>query len=161
MALYNRWQNGSLYAAADPLSDAARRQDRGAFFKSIHATLNHLLWADNMWMKRLANLGTPAGKIVDSTSFIDEWDALKRERAAFDELIVAWANRLDRTDLEGDLAWRSNILGADAVRPRWLAIVHFFNHQTHHRGQVHAMLTAAGAKPQDTDLILLRGSDEL
>ena len=60
MARYNRWQNDNLYSVADSLSDEARRKDRGAFFKSIHATLNHLLWADNMWMSRLSELAGAA-----------------------------------------------------------------------------------------------------
>ena len=71
MARYNQWQNENLYTAADGLSDEARRKNRGAFFKSIHATLSHLLWADNMWMSRLSDLPEPAVKIADSTTFVD------------------------------------------------------------------------------------------
>lgn len=156
MARYNRWQNGSLYAAADTLSEEARRRDRGAFFKSIHATLNHLQWADDVWMSRLTGASRPTGKISDSTSYIDDWEALKRERARLDERIIAWADRLDAADFSGDLKWRSSS-DREVVRPRALAIAHFFNHQTHHRGQVHAMLTAAGAQPQDADLIMMPG----
>ena len=69
MARYNHWQNESLYAAADTLPDEARRQDRGAFFKSIHATLNHLLWADNIWLSRLSDLPEPAVKIAELDVF--------------------------------------------------------------------------------------------
>jgi uncharacterized damage-inducible protein DinB len=157
MARYNHWQNESLYAAADTLSDEARRQDRGAFFKSIHATLNHLLWADMMWMSRFSDVPRPAATISDSTSYVDHWEPLKRERLRLDERIIAWADGIEAADLGGDLTWTSGILNAEVVRPRWLATVHFFNHQTHHRGQVHAMLTSAGAKPQDTDLIMIQG----
>ena len=155
MARYNRWQNGSLYAAADTLSDEARRQDRGAFFKSIHATLNHLLWADTMWMSRFSDVARPTGTLRDSAFFVDDWTTLKRERAVMDERIAAWAEKIDAAALSGELKWRSSI-GTDVVNARWLAVAHFFNHQTHHRGQVHAMLTAAGAKPEDTDLILMQ-----
>jgi uncharacterized damage-inducible protein DinB/quinol monooxygenase YgiN len=154
MAQYNRWQNGSLYAAADTLSDAARRQDRGAFFGSIHATLNHLLWGDRMWMSRFSDVARPATTLQDSGLFVHDWTTLRQERVVMDDLIMAWAERTDAAAFAGALKWRSSI-ASDVVKPRWCAVTHFFNHQTHHRGQVHAMLTAAGAKPQDTDLIMM------
>ena len=158
MARYNRWQNSSLYEAADTLSEDARRADRGAFFKSIHATFNHILWADAMWMSRLAGEPEPPGRLPESTRYFDLWEALKRERAYCDERIVVWANRLEAAALAGDLTWRPSTTVGDVVvtRPRWLVVTHMFNHQTHHRGQAHAMLTAAGAKPQDTDLIMMQ-----
>jgi len=156
MARYNRWQNGNLYAAANSLSEEARRQDRGAFFKSIHATLNHLLWADRLWMSRLANLPKPRGGIFESTCSIEDWAQLKHERAIFDECLVDWSVKLDTAMIGGDLTWQSVSLNTQVKRPRSTAIVHMFNHQTHHRGQVHAMLTAAGAKPSDTDLIMMQ-----
>ncbi|PWB81911.1 MAG: damage-inducible protein DinB [Methylocystaceae bacterium] len=155
MARYNRWQNGSLYAAADALSDEARRADRGAFFKSIHGTLNHLLWADAMWMSRIADAPKPTVALRASHAFRADWTGLKEERAAMDERLVGWADGLDETALEGDLSWFSGAKQADIVMARKLIVVHVFNHQTHHRGQVHAMLTAAGAKPEDTDLIFM------
>ena len=157
MARYNRWQNGNLYGAANMLSDDERRQNRSAFFKSSHATFNHLLWADNMWMSWLSGGVRPAGKISDSTSFVDDWEALIRERVACDDRIVAWAECLDAVALAGDLIWRSSTLDTEITRPHWLAVAHMFNHQAHHRGQAHAMLTAAGPKPQDTDLIMMQG----
>jgi uncharacterized damage-inducible protein DinB len=153
MAEYNRWQNENLYGAADGLDDTARKAPRGAFFGSIHATLNHLLWADQTWMSRLA--GTPKSRvpgIAESVGLHETWDELKRERAAFDSVIVAWAERLDPAGLEGDLVWFSGALGRELSKPRWLLVTHLFNHQTHHRGQVHCMLTQAGARPGSTDL---------
>ena len=84
MARYNRWQNAKLYGAADALSDAERRRDRRAFFGSIHATLNHLLWADRIWMSRLAGTPRPDGGIPESVALYGDWDELKRERKAFD-----------------------------------------------------------------------------
>lgn len=155
MARYNRWQNASLYAAADGLSDEARRQDRGAFFKSIHATLNHLLWADHMWLSRISDAPKPSTPLSESGSYRDDWDSLKQDRIACDERLVAWANAVSDDWLAGDLVWRSSLMQTDAVRPKWLVVSHIFNHQAHHRGQIHAMLTAARAKPQDTDLILM------
>ena len=95
MARYNRWQNENLYGAADTLSDVERRRDRGAFFGSIHATLNHLLWADRIWMSRLAGMPHPDGGIPESVALHGDWDELKRERKAFDAVVVDWADRLD------------------------------------------------------------------
>ena len=158
MARYNRWQNQSLYGVADTLSDAERKRARGAFFGSIHATLNHLLWADRIWMSRLAGTAPPSGGIPESVSTYEAWSDLERERRACDEAIIAWADGLDRDALAGDLTWYSGAAKAQLSRPRWLLITHMFNHQTHHRGQVHCMLTQAGGKPSDTDLPLMPSS---
>lgn len=157
MARYNRWQNQSLYAAADQISDADRRRDEGAFFGSIHATLNHLLWADQIWLHRFA--GTPAPRAKSPKESVLElmaWGDLKSERAAFDETIVDWTEKLDPAWLEGDLTWFSGAAGREIRRPCWQLVAHFFNHQTHHRGQVHGMLTRLGAKPEATDLMLMQ-----
>jgi len=153
MAAYNRWQNESLYAAADGLSDAERRSDRGAFFGSVHGTLNHLLWADRIWLSRFAGTEpSSAPDIASSVREVDDWDALKRERVRFDAVIADWAAGLGARDLEGDLTWFSGAAGREITRPLWLLVAHLFNHQTHHRGQVHALLTALSARPDDTDL---------
>jgi uncharacterized damage-inducible protein DinB len=155
MARYNRWQNESLYGAADTLSGAERRQPRGAFFGSIHATLSHLLWGDGAWMSRFAGTPRPEGGIPESVSLYPDWDVLKRERKAFDDVIIDWADRLDPTWLNDELSWYSGAAKAQLSKPKWLLVTHMFNHQTHHRGQVHCMLTQAGAKPADTDLTLM------
>jgi uncharacterized damage-inducible protein DinB len=154
MARYNRWQNQNLYGVADTLSDAERKRDRGAFFGSIHGTLNHLLWADRIWMSRLAGTPRPAGGIPESVSTYGDWNDLTRERAAFDAVMTDWADRLDAAALAGELTWFSGAVKAELTKPRWLLVTHMFNHQTHHRGQVHCMLTQAGGKPGDTDLPL-------
>jgi uncharacterized damage-inducible protein DinB len=155
MARYNRWQNESLYGAADTLDDDARRRERGAFFGSIHKTLSHLLWADRIWLSRFADMPAPAGGIPGSVSLYPDWEGLKRERANFDRTILAWTAKLDPAWLGGDLTWFSGALQRQVTHPKWQLVMHFFNHQTHHRGQVHGMLTQAGAKPGDTDLFLL------
>ena len=158
MARYNEWQNRSLYGAADRLDEAARRLDRGAFFRSIHGTLSHLYWGDNMWMSRFTSVPKPGVSIPGSATFVDDWEALKAARTQFDQRIIAWADGLDALALQGELRWFSGARQQDVTQPRWLAVTHFFNHQTHHRGQVHAMLTAAGAHPEDTDFIMMRAS---
>ena len=156
MAAYNRWQNRSLYAAADTLSDAQRKEPRGAFFGSIHDTLNHLLWADQIWLSRFAGTPRPKAKgIKDSVTQYDSWAELKATRAPFDETIIDWAQRLDQATLDSDLTWFSGAANRELTKPRALLIAHFFNHQTHHRGQVHCMLTQCGAKPEATDLPVL------
>lgn len=155
MASYNRWQNENLYGSADRLSEEQRRQPLGAFFGSIHATLNHLVWADQMWMSRLAGTPTPRAKsIKESVSQHDDWDELKAARTGMDQTILEWTAGLEQPWLTGNLTWFSGAAGREVTRPRWLLLVHMFNHQTHHRGQVHCLLTQSGAKPGDTDLPL-------
>jgi uncharacterized damage-inducible protein DinB len=156
MARYNRWQNANLYGVADALPDEERRRERGAFFGSVHATLSHLLWGDQIWMSRFAASPQPEGGIVGSATLHPDWDGLKRTRAAFDDTIIGWADGLDRDWLAGDLTYYAAGAKRDITAPKWLLVTHMFNHQTHHRGQVHCMLTQAGGKPHDTDLPLLR-----
>ena len=152
MARYNSWQNGNIVSCADTLTDAARCADRGAWFGSIQATLSHLLWGDLVWMSRLDGGDPPGGSIGDSAAMFADWPGYCQRRMATDRRIERWAARLEPDDLEGDLAWFSGAMGRDMIRPKAVCIMHLFNHQTHHRGQVHAMLTAAGARPGATDL---------
>lgn len=152
MARYNSWQNQSLYTAAASLDEAARRLDRGAFWGSIHGTLSHLLWGDRLWMSRWSDVARPSASIQESALAYPDWDELARERTLTDERIGAWAAALTPEALEGDLTWFSGVTQSEVTRPRRLLVTHMFNHQTHHRGQVHAMLTAAGARPGSTDL---------
>lgn len=152
MAHYNGWQNRSLYAAASTLSDEARQQQRGAFFGSIHGTLSHLLWGDTIWMSRFDGWDAPTTGIPESADFGGDWPSLVTRRRKADDRILDWAGRVSIADIEGELCWFSGAVQREVCKPRALLFTHFFNHQTHHRGQVHAMLTAAGATPDDTDL---------
>ncbi|HET6389690.1 DinB family protein [Hyphomicrobium sp.] len=153
LARYNSWQNANIYGAAEGLSDQQRKEDRGAFFGSIHATLNHILWADQTWLHRLGPAAPPAKRtIAEGLSLHESWDDLKAERRRFDGLIQDWANHLQPSDLEGDLAWVSGATGRQLTRSRAFLTAHIFNHQTHHRGQVHALLTGFGVKPGVTDM---------
>ncbi|MFN6979991.1 MAG: DinB family protein [Gemmobacter sp.] len=155
MARYNHWQNKSLTVAADDLGDAARKAERGAWFGSIAGTLSHLLWADLTWMARFEGGPKAPGGIAQSAGLFPDWAEWKAQREATDLRILDWAAALEPMDLAGDLRWHSALLGGEVARPKALCVAHFFNHQTHHRGQVHAMLTAAGARPGDTDLFLM------
>ena len=155
MARYNAWQNSGLRDMVATMPDAELRRDRGAFFGSIFATLNHILWADQMWMSRFEKGDPPklGGRdSVNATPDITIWSA---ERAAMDYRIAHWAERVSAEVLEGDLSWYSGLKKSDVTMPMARCVAHFFNHQTHHRGQVHGMLTAAGLRPQDTDLFLM------
>ena len=152
MARYNQWQNDNLFGRAELLSDAERRRDAGAFFGSIHATLSHLLWGDRIWLHRFTGSARPPGGIKESVELVASWDVLRAQRRTLDDAIIAWAGSLDPAWLDGGLTYYSGAIGADVTKPRWLLVVHMFNNQTHHRGQVHCLLTQAGLKPSDTDI---------
>jgi uncharacterized damage-inducible protein DinB len=153
MAAYNQWQNQQLYAAAHQLSDEQRKADRGAFFKSIHGTLNHILWADRVWFARFIDHPMPADPIgVDLHA---DFEALEAERVEFDRRIVAWAGELDAAWLSELVTWSSKLYGFTQTVPRWVQVQHFFNHQTHHRGQVSTLLKQYGIDLGVTDLPVL------
>lgn len=156
MARYNSWQNRSLYTCAAALDDAQRKVDRGAFFASVHATLNHILWADRVWLSRFEGAPQPSGGTSDSTALYDVFDELRAAREEADAALIAWSLHVDPDWFEGDLVWYSGILKREVSKPKGQLVAHFFNHQTHHRGQVHALLTAMGQKPEDTDLMLMQ-----
>jgi uncharacterized damage-inducible protein DinB len=152
MASYNAEMNRRVYAAAARLDDAERRRDRGAFWGSIHGTLSHVLWGDRMWMSRFAGWPKPAVTLRQSATMESDFAGLAAARLEADSGIDAWAAGLDQAALEGDLVWFSGAQRTEMMRPRAVLVTHLFNHQTHHRGQVHAMLTAAGERTGDTDL---------
>lgn len=155
MTRYNRWQNGSVIAACETLDPAELVRDRGAFFGSILATLNHLLWADRMWMSRIDGWVRPEGGIAGSVALCPTLAAWKADRMRADGRLELWARNLRPAALRGDLRWTSGATGQEMSRPVATCVAHMFNHQTHHRGQIHAMLTAAGATPASTDLVFM------
>lgn len=152
MARYNAWQNANLYGAAESLSDGERKRDRGAFFGSIHATLCHILWGDTIWLHRLAGTPKPPVGIDASASYIDDWGALKDRRRDMDLAIRDWTAGVSAADLAREVAWTPGSTGVERRDSLGLMAMQMFNHQTHHRGQAHALITAAGAKPGPTDL---------
>jgi uncharacterized damage-inducible protein DinB len=150
-AAYNAWANQRLYDAAASLPDAQYREDRGAFFKSVHGTLNHLLVADRVWMRRFTGQGDAPDRL-DAILF-EQLDALREARVAEDARIVAYVAALDEAALAGIITYR-RISAPEAVQqPLAPALAHFFNHQTHHRGQVHALLTALVGRAPELDLL--------
>ncbi len=155
MARYNAWQNTCLARATETLDDAGVRRDRGAFFGSILGTLNHLLWADRLWMARFDDWVKPDGGIGDSASLYPTLAAWKADRVRADGRIRLWADRLRPAALRGQATWFSGSRQCEVSQPIATCVAHMFNHQTHHRGQVHAMLTAAGVRTEDTDLVFM------
>ncbi|MCK0166809.1 DinB family protein [Jannaschia sp. S6380] len=153
MARYSAWQNAWHIEAIEGLDEAALTADRGAFFGSILGTANHLLWGDEIWLSRFAGTPPPEGGIPHSAALERDAAAWAARRRATDAGITNWAETLESCD--GALTWHSGVVNADVSRPLDRLIVHFFNHQTHHRGQVHAMLTAAGVKTPLTDLAFM------
>ncbi len=155
MAAYNAEMNRRLYAAAGRLSDAERRRPRGAFWGSIDGTLCHILWGDQAWMSRFDGWPKPAVIQKESAGMVEDFAELSRLRVEADDKISAWAARVDDAWLGEDMVWFSPSAQKEMRKPRSLAVTHFFNHQTHHRGQAHAMITAAGEKTGDTDWFLV------
>jgi uncharacterized damage-inducible protein DinB len=151
MARYNRWMNERVYECCGRLGEEQRKRDARAFFKSIHGTLNHLLLGDRVWMGRFV------GPVFRPASLGDElyadFDELRRERNRTDDAIDAWASTLTDETLRGELRYTSIVDPAPRRMPMALAVVHFFNHQTHHRGQLTTLLMQQGIDPGATDLM--------
>jgi len=153
METYNRWMNDRLYDCCSKLSDEERKREAGAFFKSIHGTLNHLLLGDRIWLGRF--MGKPfAVKSLDQELYSD-FTQLRSERKATDAGISDWISTLSENDIAGELSYVSVVNPKPRRIPLWVAVTHFFNHQTHHRGQLTTLLVQRGIDPGVTDLIWL------
>jgi uncharacterized damage-inducible protein DinB len=159
MAQYNQQMNRRLYAAAARLTDDERKADRGAFWHSIHGTLTHTLWGDTQWMSRFDAWPKPEFGIKQSAGMVGDFATLQARRETADDAITAWADRVDDAWFAEDLVWFSGAAGKEMQRRKGPLVMHFFNHQTHHRGQAHALLTACGQDTGDTDLFLVVPSD--
>jgi uncharacterized damage-inducible protein DinB len=149
MADYNEWMNQKLYAVCADLPDDKRRLDRGAFFKSIHGTLNHILIGDLIWLGRFTQQPF-TGKIGDE--LYRDFNQLRAERERLDRQIGIWAQNLTPAWLDETLTYRSGIDRQTRTLPHWLLVTHMFNHQTHHRGQLTTLLSQMGHDPGVTDL---------
>jgi uncharacterized damage-inducible protein DinB len=150
-AQYNAWANRRPYDAAADLSNADYRADRGAFFKSMHGTLNHLLVTDRIWMQRITGEGEAPDRL-DAILF-DDLVALRGAREAEDRRIVAHVTGLDEARLAGVIRYRRVSTPQMFEQPLAPALAHLFNHQTHHRGQAHMILTSLGRKAPELDLL--------
>lgn len=156
MARYNSWQNEQIFAALDGQSHEVLTQNRGAFFGSILGTLNHLLWGDLMWMSRFdADSTAPGGTIAASVGLTPDHNAWRAQRLQTDAAIARWANATSTQALARDLTWNSSAAQREVRCSLALCVVHMFNHQTHHRGQVHAMMTQIGLTAPVSDLVFM------
>ncbi|QIE55376.1 damage-inducible protein DinB [Pikeienuella piscinae] len=153
-AAYNAWANRRLYAAAAGLPEAARNAPAGAFFGSLHATLNHLLVADRIWMRRFTGEGETHERL-DEVPF-DGFAALREARGAMDARIENYVTGLSEAGIAADFSYVRVTAPEPITQKLAPALAHFFNHQTHHRGQCHQMLTAAGATAPPLDLLFFQ-----
>ena len=153
MATYNRWANARLYDMAASLPDELYRKPVGVYFKSLHGTLNHILTADRIWMHRLEGTGDHPDKL--NATIHDDLASLREARVAEDQRIVRFVDGLDEADFEK--RWEYKTLNGRPQRQYLREILaHLFNHQTHHRGQAHAALTAVGvSEPEPLDLLFM------
>jgi uncharacterized damage-inducible protein DinB len=155
-AQYNRWANERLYEAAAEVTEADYRSDRGAFFGSLHATLNHLVVADRIWMYRFTGEG-PVHTKLDEIPY-DDLLTLNAARRDEDERIIFYVDNLAESDISGTFTYRTISSPTNVTQPLGPALAHFFNHQTHHRGQAHCLLTEIGGHDfaPSFDLILFQ-----
>jgi len=151
---YNAWANGRLYAAVARLSVEQYRADRGAFFKSVHGTLNHLLATDRIWMQRFTGEGDAPNRL-DAILF-ETFDELRAAREAEDRRIVDFVEGLDDARIAGTIKYRRISSPEQFEQQLAPTLAHWFNHQTHHRGQVHAMLTGLIGEAPELDLLFFQ-----
>jgi uncharacterized damage-inducible protein DinB len=154
MAAYNTWANERLYDAVARLPDAEYRADRGAFFGSIHGTLNHILIGDRIWMHVFTGEGVKPRRL--DAILYDDWNGLRAARRAEDERITAYVAALSERDLAGTVRYRPLRSPVDIEQYLAPVLIHFFNHQTHHRGQVHCLLTEITAEAPSLDLVIFQ-----
>jgi uncharacterized damage-inducible protein DinB len=154
MANYNAWANARLFRMAGALADELYRKNVGAYFKSLHGTLNHLLVADRIWMRRLTSMGDHPDKL--NAIIFDDLSSLHAARVEEDSRILEFVRSLAEPAFEEVLDYRM-LSGAPQQQPRREILAHLFNHQTHHRGQAHAILTVLGvAEPDPLDLLFMQ-----
>ena len=153
MAAYNRWMNERLYSVCSELTDGERKADRRAFFGSIHGTLNHLLLGDRIWMGRFT--ANPFAVSSLDQEIYSDFSELRSQRSALDNEIESWSSELTDETLDGKLEYTSIVNPEPRSYDMWLCVTHFFNHQTHHRGQLTALLSQVGKDYGVTDLVWL------
>lgn len=150
MAEYNAWMNGKVYAACSKLPHAVLVEDRGAFFKSIYLTLNHIAYSDMAFLSRFT--GDPSEVPPLDQDLFGGFDALRAERARLDTRLLDWASTLSADWLHRSLTYASKVDGRNRTVPQWALVSHVFNHQTHHRGQVTTLLSQLNIDVGSTDI---------
>jgi uncharacterized damage-inducible protein DinB len=154
MANYNSWANARLYRMAESLPDELYRKEVGAYFKSLHGTLNHLLAADRIWLHRLTGTGEHPGRL--NAVVVDDLPTLNSARRAEDQRIIDFVQGLDESQFDQACDYRT-LNGTPQKQRRREILAHLFNHQTHHRGQAHTILTVLGiTEPDPLDLLIMQ-----
>ena len=154
LAAYNRWANRRMYDDAAGLPDADRKRPTGLFFGSVHGTLNHLLVTDYIWMWRFTGEGPQPERL--NQILHEDFDELRAARERGDERIFGFVT--GASDYDRVIEYQ-NSSGKTYYQKLGPALTHFFNHQAHHRGQVHAGLTMLGMRePASLDLLILQRS---
>lgn len=159
MARYNAWQNTQLTAILDTAPQDVIYGDHGVFFGSVFGTLNHILWADTIWLSRFGDFPAPHKPGSESTTYSATYTTWQHARRDMDKTILAWAQTVTQADLVAEMTWKSGLTGKTASAPLWQNVTHFFNHQTHHRGQIHAVLTRFGSVAPVSDIPFLPDPD--
>jgi uncharacterized damage-inducible protein DinB len=153
LARYNKWANDRLYRMARAVPDEAYRKNVGAYFGSLHGTLNHLLTADRIWMRRLTGIGEHPNQL--NATVCDELESLRAAREMEDERLVSFVESLDEAQFERQWDYRT-LNGTPQRQPVGEILAHLFNHQAHHRGQAHMILTVLGVvEPDPLDLLIM------
>ncbi|UDL91414.1 DinB family protein [Mesorhizobium sp. PAMC28654] len=157
-AAYNQWANGRIYEAAAELVDEEFNRNTGAFFGSMMGTLNHLLTTDRIWMKRFTGEG-------DAPTSLDAilhraLPVLRDAREAEDRRIIDWVGGLSDKALLGRFTYMTVSDMRTVSQRQAPALAHLFNHQTHHRGQAHTILTILGRPSLGLDLALFQRTEE-
>jgi uncharacterized damage-inducible protein DinB len=150
LARYNRVANERIFSCCAQLEDAERRKQRPGSFGSIHALLNHILLGDRIWMGRFENRAHSTTPPLNTVLYQD-FAALQEARAAEDSRIEAFFAQAGPEFFDSELRY-TNSMGVDYVDRATVAAAHIFNHQTHHRGQIHVMLSQTAVKPPSLDL---------
>ena len=148
---YNQWANQRLYAACATLPEGEYLKPRPSFFGSIHTTLNHVLVGDRLWLSRLTGHLATHIKALDQILY-PEFTGLRVAREAEDAAIINYVNGLDEPTLNSTLRYK-NMEGETLAWPVRQVLGHLFNHQTHHRGQTHGLLSQTSVSPPPLDLL--------
>ncbi len=155
MAHYNQWMNDRLYQVCETMPDKKRKENLGAFFGSIHSTLNHILYGDLAFLSRFTN-NPPEPPDIGIDLFTD-FGELRQQRALVDTRILSWSTSLSQEWLQTSLTYTSKVDGVTRTVENWMLITHMFNHQTHHRGQVTTLLSQLGLDIGTTDIPFMPG----
>ena len=155
LSRYNIWMNDRLYAVAADIPDAERKRDLGAFFGSLHRTLNHIMVGDRIWLSRFR--GEASATVSLNATLYEDFEALRAARKELDGKISDYIDTLRPAKLAAPLNYVSGVYGPQS-KPLWLLVLHMFNHQTHHRGQATTLIKQLGFDPGVTDLPAMPGA---